>query len=170
MPKKNQKVTGGGKKRFLVILLIMFVAIGACAVAAYLWYEMENIKSQMAETGKPAGKVADVNQAPTAPLYVPLETFTVSLKPTADEDDRVLYIGLTLRVKDEQSKSLIEQFLPEMRSRLLILFSQQSGDNLSTDEGKNHLIEKIKSAVSEPLSDNQRAMITDVLFNDFILR
>ncbi|EPZ8122860.1 flagellar basal body-associated protein FliL [Yersinia enterocolitica] len=168
MTKKNQRATGGGKKSSLAFLFMMLIAIGASALAGYTLYEIKNIKENMLADGeKPIAKSAP---EPVVPLYIPMETFTVSLKPTPTDADRVLHIGLTLRVNDEGSRLLVDKFLPEIRSRLFILLAHQTAEDLSTDEGKKQLIEKIKSVVSKPVAPNQGVMITDVLFNAFILR
>ncbi|WP_227734662.1 flagellar basal body-associated protein FliL [Yersinia proxima] len=166
MSKKNPKATGGGKKFSLAFLFITLIAIGASALAGYALYEMKNIK----ETVSVEGNSAATKSAHIAPLYIPMETFTISLMPTPTDADRVLHIGITLRVSDENSGLLVDQFLPEVRSRLFILLAHQTAENLSTDEGKKQLIEKIKSVVSKPLAPNQSVEITDVLFNAFILR
>ena len=166
MSKKNQKSSGGGKKSSLAMIFIMLIAVGACALAGYTLYEMKSMKSSTAgETTRVAKE-----KAPVMPVYVPMDTFTVSLLPTTKDADRVLYIGLTLRVKDDNSKLVVEQYLPEVRSRLFILLANQTAEDISTDEGKSQLIEKIKKSVSNPLAPNRSAVVTDVLFNAFILR
>lgn len=166
MSKKNQKSSGGGKKSSLAMIFIMLIAVGVCALAGYTFYELKSMKSITAgETTRVAKE-----QAPVMPVYVPMDTFTVSLLPTTKDADRVLYIGLTLRVKDDNSKLVVEQYLPEVRSRLFILLANQTAEDISTDEGKSQLIEKIKKSVSNPLAPNRSAVVTDVLFNAFILR
>jgi len=148
------------------MILMMLIAVGACALAGYTFYEMKSMKS----AGVGETKVAQKEAVPVMPVYVPMDTFTVSLQPTSKDSDRVLYIGLTLRVQDNNSKVIVEQYLPEVRSRLFILLANQTAENISTDEGKSQLIEKIKNSVSNPLAPNRSAVVTDVLFNAFILR
>lgn len=166
MTKKNQKASGGGKKFSLMVLLLILISILACGLAGYTFYEMKNIQDNASDNGEKTAPAPE----PITPLYVPLDTFTVSLKPTPTDGDRVLYIGLTLRVRDDNSKLLADKFLPEIRSRLFILLAHQSADKLSTEEGKSQLIEQIKSVVSKPLAPDQKVVATDVLFNAFILR
>ncbi|POT54775.1 flagellar basal body-associated protein FliL [Citrobacter amalonaticus] len=165
MPKKNQN-SAGGKKKNLTILLLLLIMTGTCVIAGYTLYEMKSIK-QLAVDGAPEQTVSIES---VVPVYIPLETFTVSLKPTQRENDRILYIGLTLRVRDDKSQELIEKYLPEVRSRLLVLFSKQTADELSTDDGKYQLVDNIKTVMNKPLAADQSAVVTDVLFNAFILR
>lgn len=166
--KKKSTTTGKSKLRTLFILVILLLAIAACGIAAWTLYEMKNMQARLlSENDLP--EVTEVVE-PIAPVYVPLDTFTVSLKPGSEEYDRVLYIGLTLRVGNEEDKSRIEKYLPEVRSRLLMLFSGRSAEELSVNEGKSQLIQDIKQILSTPLDEKSGVTVTDVLFNAFILR
>ena len=167
MSKKNQMKQGKNKKNSLLIIFILIAGLAATGMAGYFWYKMEQVKSQLSEESSSEGKKP---VEPVAPIYIPLDPFTASLMPTEEGGDRVLYIGLTLRVSDVHSKELIEKFLPDIRSRLLVLFSQQSAAALSSHEGKQALIKKIKEEVNHPLYENQSATVNDVLLNAFILR
>ncbi len=146
----------------------MLIAIVACALAGYAVYELRSVKIQAAG-GESAHHEAPPPE-PVIPVYVPLDAFTVSLKPVATDTDRVLYIGLTLRVKDEASRGFITEFLPEVRSRLLMLFSERTAEELSMQQGKTQLLADIKQISNKPFADGKNAVVTDVLLNDFILR
>ncbi|ROP58334.1 flagellar FliL protein [Enterobacter sp. BIGb0383] len=148
-------------------MILAILALGV--LAGYAFYQIKNMKSEIqSEIGQSTPVKKSIALPP--PIYVPLDTFTVSLKSGATDSDRVLYIGLTLRLKDEGSKMLLQQFMPEIRSRLLMLFSQQTVDVLETDNGKVELMSKIKDVVNLPLADQHSVMVSDVLFNAFILR
>lgn len=102
-----------------------------------------------------------------SPVFYALDTFTVNL----GDADRVLYIGVTLRLKDEATRSRLSEYLPEVRSRLLLLFSRQDAAVLATEEGKKNLIAEIKTTLSTPLVAGQpKQDVTDVLYTAFILR
>ncbi len=57
--------------------------------------------------------------------------------------DRVLYIGITLRLHDENTRKRLHDYLPEVRSRLLLL-SRQHANKIATDAGKQQLMTEIK--------------------------
>ena len=100
-------------------------------------------------------------------MFYALDTFTVNL----GDADRVLYIGITLRLKDEATRQRLSDYLPEIRSRLLLLFSRQSADQLATDVGKQKLVDAIKETLAQPLVAGQpKQVVTDVLYTAFILR
>lgn len=168
MSRKKTKLAGGESKKSLLPVIIMLISIVACILAGYTLYELRSAK-HLAEGSEQADHEVEPPD-PITPVYVPLDHFTVSLKPTATDSDRVLYIGLTLRVKNETSRALIQEFLPEIRSRLLMLFSEHTAEELLTQQGKDQLLVDIKLNSNKPLADGKSAVITDVLLNDFILR
>lgn len=78
---------------------------------------------------------------------------------------------MTLRLKDEATRARLNEYLPEVRSRLLLLFSRQNAAELSTEAGKQKLIAAIKETLAAPLVAGQpRQVVTDVLYTAFILR
>ena len=52
-----------------------------------------------------------------------LEPFTVNLIDD-DKHDRVLYVDITLRLTSEETRKRLHNFMPEVRSRLLLLLSR----------------------------------------------
>ena len=65
----------------------------------------------------------------------------------------------------------MNDYLPEVRSRMLLLLSRQDATKLATDEGKKQLAADIKATLSAPLIAGQpKQDITDVLYTAFILR
>lgn len=88
---------------------------------------------------------------------MPLDTFTVNLVTPDNNPDRVLYIGLTLRLPDESTRRQLNDFLPEVRSRLLMLLSRQEASQLANEQGKQRLVAQIKDVLSPPLVKDNRS-------------
>lgn len=168
MSNKNKKVASGGGSRSLLMTFMFLTAVAACGFSGYLFWEMKYAKTAnlVAESENNAAPV----QPQIEPLYVSMNTFTVSLKPTEKESERVLYLGLSIRVADPQSQAVLEKYLPEYRSRLFMLLTHQTYDELATDEGKRRLITTIQVELDKPLAFKQAIRVTDVLINEFILR
>lgn len=166
MSNENTKATSGGKSRSLLGILLVLITIAACGFAGYMFWEMKMAKPATEKVAEEKA-AAPVN---IEPLYQSMSTFTVSLKPTEKESDRVLFLGLSVRVADKESLLMLEKFLPEYRSRLFMLLTQQTYEALSTDEGKRQLINNIKNELNQPLEQNQKISSTDILINEFILR
>lgn len=153
------------KKRPILVILLVLIALGACGAAGYSWWLMQQHKN-----GNP-DEVAKKEQPPVVPVFMPLDTFTVNLVNPDNNPDRVLYIGLTLRLPDENTRRQLNEFLPEVRSRLLMLLSRQEAEQLASEQGKQQLVAQIKDVLSPPLVKGQpKQVISDVLFTAFILR
>ena len=149
------------RKRKIWIPLLVLITLAACATAGYSYWRMQQHPSTdaKAETEAPP--------PPPAPVFFALDTFTVNL----GDADRVLYIGITLRLKDDATRARLSEYLPEVRSRLLLLFSRQDATKLATDDGKQQLATAIKEAIATPLVAGQpKQEVTDVLYTAFILR
>jgi len=168
MSNKNKKAASGGGSRSLLTILMFLIALIACGFAGYMFWELKF--AQPAVAAKEESQEAKPAPVNVEPLYFSLSSFTVSLKPTANESDRVLYLGISVRLTDRDSLSILEKYLPEYRSRLFMLLTHQTYEVLSTDEGKSQLIASIKNELSKPLNHNQAVQPTDVLINEFILR
>ncbi|CAB3651930.1 MULTISPECIES: flagellar basal body-associated protein FliL [Achromobacter] len=112
----------------------------------------------------PAGPIAV-----PAPIFVPIEAFTVTLQNA--DTERIMHVGLTLRVSDEQTRTRLEKYMPEVRSRILMVLSSQSPTGVQTQQGKTDMANAIKQAVNRPFSplpDGQ--YVTDVLFTAFVVQ
>ena len=104
-----------------------------------------------------------------APIFVPIEAFTVTLQNA--DTERIMHVGLTLRVSDEQTRVRLEKYMPEVRSRILMVLSSQSPTSVQTQQGKTDMANAIKQAVNRPFSpipDGQ--YVTDVLFTAFVVQ
>jgi len=149
------------RKRKIWIPLLVLITLAACATAGYSYWRMQQHPSTEAKAE------AEAPPPPPAPVFFALDTFTVNL----GDADRVLYIGITLRLKDDATRARLSEYLPEVRSRLLLLFSRQDATKLATDDGKQQLATAIKEAITTPLvAGEPKQEVTDVLFTAFILR
>ncbi|WP_299999441.1 flagellar basal body-associated protein FliL [uncultured Cedecea sp.] len=147
-----------GRRRTVWMPLLVLITLAACASAGYSYWRLQQQVSGEQEQAPPP---------PAAPIFYALDTFTVNL----GDADRVLYIGVTLRLEEEETRQRLSEFLPEVRSRLLLLFSRQDANVLATEDGKLKLIEAIKSTLATPLvSGKKPQVVSDVLYTAFILR
>ncbi|GGC96289.1 flagellar basal body-associated protein FliL [Vreelandella lutescens] len=144
-----------------MIILVLLSSAGAAA-AIYLVLDQRD--------GSTGGDVQQQTVAHTPPVFTRIEPFTVNL---ADDryGSRLLYTGITLRVGNEQSKTIIEEHMPQVRSRLLILLSGKQANELTSTEGKEALAQAIINRLSVPLTENQPPLdLREVLFTEFIVQ
>ncbi len=117
----SQNSLPAAPKRPLLVILLVLISVVACGAAGYSWWLLQQHKNG-------AEPAAAKQQPPAAPVFMPLDTFTVNLVTPDNNPDRVLYIGLTLRLPDESTRRQLNDFLPEVRSRLLMLLSRQEAE------------------------------------------
>ncbi|MWN31956.1 MULTISPECIES: flagellar basal body-associated FliL family protein [unclassified Gilliamella] len=143
----------------LFLILITLLAVGA---AAYLWFQ-KGSHSTIKEPEEPEV---------TSPVFLTLKPFTLSLPASEERIDinKTLYVGIVLRVANEDQKTVLLDYLPEVRSDVLLLTSKQYVNNLKQEKGKIDLQEQIKTALSRQYDAKHFVKIDEVLFTDFIIR
>lgn len=155
----------GGKSRtsaaFWLGILIFLLLLCAASYGGWQFYLQKHSVEEMQNRER---RIA-------TPVFMPLDTFTVNLLNQDNNLDRVLYIGITLRLPDEETRRHMNDYLPEIRSRLLMLFSRQHAEALADAQGKQQLIQDIKATLAPPLvAGRPNQVVSDVLFTAFILR
>jgi flagellar FliL protein len=144
------------------VIVLLSVALVAVVAAAGGGYYLMNQR----EAAAPAAPAAAV---PEKPIFVTLEPLTVNVR--SDGRPRFLHVGMALKVRDEQTKARITEFMPEVRSRLLLLLSNRPPESLVTTEDKARLAEEIRFELSRPLGAGIPPQeIASVSFNTFMVQ
>ncbi|ANN78276.1 flagellar basal body-associated FliL family protein [Bordetella flabilis] len=176
----------GGSSRFLrpIIGLLVLLIVAAASVATTWMITTRSqrtaansaVQINVGQPQPPAGATPTtfvappaVPQAVPAPIFIPITPFTVTLQ-SADRE-RIVHLALTLRVADEQSRQRLEKYMPEVRSRILMLLSAQTPESVQTPQGKVDLAAAIMKTANKPFSplpDGQ--YVTDVLFTEFVVQ
>jgi flagellar FliL protein len=154
--------SGGSKKLLWVMIILVLLSSAGAAAAIYLVLDQRN----SSDSGEAQQQTVEL----TPPVFTRIEPLTVNL---ADDryGSRLLYTGITLRVGNEQSKTIIEEHMPQVRSRLLILLSGKQANELTSTEGKEELAQAIISRLNVPFTENQPPLdLREVLFTEFIVQ
>ena len=142
-------------KNFLIIGLLVLALAGAGGGG---YFFMKN-KSPPA----PAEVKAE------APIFFPLEPFTVNLQPGGRS--RFLHVAVTLKMTDAASQTQMTQYLPEVRSRVLSTLSNREAESLATSEDKTRLSGEIMQSLSQSFGSNTpQQKISSVMFTTFVLQ
>lgn len=152
------------KGRFLVTLLLalIIVMLAAAGGAAGWWWFFGHSTTAHAVEEKPA--VVEVKP----PVYSELKPFTVNIN---DAEGRMLYVGLSLQLQDQEESKTLNVHLPEIRNRILMLLSSQKIEALSTPQDKERLANDIKACITAPLESATAPLgVRQVLFTDFIVQ
>lgn len=129
-------------KSKLVLIGAIVVVLVVAAAAAFLFL---NARHQEGDEDQEGASVA----AAVVPTFLPLDNMVVNLADPGG--DRFVQLGITLELQDDKTASLVKQYLPSIRSGILMLVSQRSSEELLLREGKEKLAAEIREEVSRPL-------------------
>ncbi len=153
--------TGSRRSSKLLIGLLIAAGLVVAGGAAYVLVPRFMGSPATAETAKAP--------VPEKPIFLMLDPLTVNLQ--SEGRGRFLQIGMALRVRDEQTKAQLVEFMPEVRSRLLLLLSNRAPDSIVSPEDKAKLAEEIRKALSTPLTAGSPELgISSVSFNTFVVQ
>ena len=143
------------KKKLFIVIGVALLLLGGGGAAA--WFLTQ---------GSHDPKEAH-NEPPKAPIFLPLETFTVNLQG----GEQYLQTDITLQVADEADVEAIKLQMPRVRSRLLTLLSSQNAESLASPESKKKLVQDILALMKQPFDPNGKPQqVTDVLFTTFVIQ
>lgn len=147
------------RRRKILIILSVLLTLGAATAAAGYYY---------GGYFKPA-PATPVVQPPADPIYVALEPLTVNLQP--NDRNKFLHIGVTLKVADAKAQVQVVQYLPEVRSRVLLVLSNRQSELLVSASDKAKLAAEILAVLNQPFAPNlPPAKISSVMFPVFMLQ
>ena len=134
------------------LLLIAGVAVLILALAgAGAWFYIS--KQRAAMDADEEETVAKVEQK-GPPTYLALDNMVVNLADPGGE--KVAQVGITLELADSKATERVKQFLPTIRSGVLLLVSQRTSEELLQREGKEKLAADILLEASRPFGGGEK--------------
>ena len=167
-------------KRFFQILLLVLVIVAA-SVGATLYYTWPAGASLLSLLPKPEAAIAEVvaveeivseqpTPPPVKPIFVRLEPFTVTISE-GNNRTRVLHVAITLSVANNRSSSLLGEYMPMVRDRVLKILSEQHPHYIQTPEGREQLVASLNHSLSQSYDvQSVGPDITHVLFTAFVIQ
>lgn len=147
------------KKKLVIVLLAVVLLAGGGAGGA--WFFMGN--------KAPAGEQHAKPEPAKPPVFLVMEPFTVNLQ--SDGTDQFLQAAFTLQVGTAEQVDQLKLYMPQVRSRLLLLLSSKKAADINTAEGKKKLNQEIIAAVKQPFSLGAKAQeISDVFITSFVIQ
>lgn len=146
------------------------LVVGALAVLIILSAANLYVLLSSDRAGAADNEVEQTHAPMVDPIFVKIGPLTVNLRSDR-YGERLLYTTLSLRVENDSTEEIIKKFMPEVQSRLLVLLSAYTAEQLTTPEGKQEVSRAILEALQVPLVEAQpRLAISAVLFTDFIVQ
>ena len=103
------------------------------------------------------------------PIYVTVEPLTVNLQ--GEGRPKFLHMGMALKVRNAQASAQLLEYMPELRSRVLLLLSNRTPDSLMSTDDRIRLAEEIRTELNRPLGENLPAQgVVSISFNTFVVQ
>lgn len=148
------------KMLFIIIGAVLVLALGGGA--AYYFLVMK-----ASDKGEETVKA----KVPEIQVFVPLEIFTVNLRPEASEPQQYLQTAINLQVPSEEAAADLKAHMPELRNRILFILTNKKAVEITSVEGKNALITEITEELQKPFSGSEKEQkLTGVYFTSFIIQ
>jgi flagellar FliL protein len=101
------------------------------------------------------------------PVYMPIDTLTVNLK----DSRQYLQLTITLQLKNGEDSALVKLYMPQVRTRALIILASKKPEDVISSEGKLALLEELKTITEKPFTEKLEPIeILDVSFTSFIIQ
>ena len=142
---KPAKKKGLSKKLLIIVAVVVLLLVLAGAGAAYVVSQ----RHALDENGDEIETVAETKEPAVVPTFLPVDTMVVNLADPGGE--RFAQVGITLELADAKTAERIKQFMPSIRSSVLLLISQRTSDELLSRDGKDKLAHDILREVSRPI-------------------
>jgi flagellar FliL protein len=146
------------KKLIIIIAAVLLLAIIGGGAGWYFTHQKH-----------PDKKEEKKHEPPKAPVFLPLETFTVNLLP--DPDEKFLQVDTTLQLASPEAAELMKVQMPAIRNRILMLLTSKKPSDISSPEGKAQLSEEMLAELKKPFVKGEKPQeVTGVLFTSFVVQ
>jgi flagellar FliL protein len=158
----EEKSEEGQKKSKLPLIIIGAVVVLALAGGGAWFF----LKGGDADADKEQAK-AKASALEAIPVYMPIDTLTVNLK----DSRQYLQLTITLQLKNGEDSALVKLYMPQVRTRALIILASKKPEEVISSEGKLALLEELKTITEKPFTEKLEPIeILDVAFTSFIIQ
>jgi len=183
-PPEDAKPAGKGKKKLLLIVAAAALVLLLAAGGGAAWWMLKS-NDHAAEDAEQADAGAEEHEEVKAkkkkddkkhaPVFLPLEMFTVNLADR--ESERYAQVGVTLELSDAKAGDTLKAYMPAIRNDILMLLAHKKASELQERSGKVELAREIRRAAMKPLDDSEGggepdddAPVRAVHFSSFIIQ
>jgi len=159
---EEEKSEEGQKKSKLPLIIIAAVVVLALAGGGAWFFLKGDSSGEVDEKAK-----AKASAIEAIPVYMAIDTLTVNLK----DSRQYLQLTISLQLKNTEDSGLIKLYMPQVRTRALIILSNKKPEDVISAEGKLALLEELKTITEKPFTEKLDPIeILDVSFTSFIIQ
>ena len=158
-----------GKKKLILIVLLVLL-LGGGGGGAWWFLNKKNHKPDAeAEADAEAEEPKGAHGAKKTEFLSIEPWFTVNLQ--GEDAERYLQTGLVFEFTAPKTGERMKELMPIIRSRLLLLLSGKTAEDLNTPDGKTLLADEILDNVRDALADKAAAKgLVAVHFSVFVIQ
>lgn len=154
-------------KKIILIVITVLVLAGA-GVAAYVLLGSDSPDSAAGTDGAENGQAQEVEQE-QEPIYMPLDpAFVVNFEHNGGI--RYLQLSLQIMAYDQPVLDKVAANIPAVRNNLIMLFSGQDYDYLTTLEGKESLRQEVLNSINKVVRFKGKSGVKEVFFTGFVMQ
>ena len=158
---------GGKKSKKKLILIIAIVAALLLVGGGAAFYFLSHKAADEEEHAEEAPKKKKKAEPTAPPVFVAMDPFTINLQPTG----QFLQVAFSLQFADQHASEALKAYMPQIRSRLLLLLSSKTVEELSTLDGKEKLVEQIKEQIKAPVATGVEPLeVSNVFITSFVIQ
>ncbi|QBJ76770.1 flagellar basal body-associated FliL family protein [Aquitalea sp. USM4] len=162
---KGEKKAGGGNKLMLVVVILLVLVLAGMGGLAYVMFTNMNKPHDAAQTEQTKEKPKKKHEGP--PIFEKIDTFVVNL---SGGDGSLLQVDMQAELGDEEAKKKFTDYMPKIRSALILLLSSKTAAELSSPDGKVKLKAQVKQIINESMDSGEEELVQSVLFTSFIIQ
>jgi flagellar FliL protein len=158
----DEKPRGGSNKLLMIVLALLVVLVGGLGGVAYLVLTGHNpLSSQQGAVAQPQSKP----EAP--PVFSKLDTFVVNL---SGPGGTLLQVDMQAELADAATQQKLTDYMPKVRSAVILLLSAKTPEELATPNGKLKLKNQIKQVINGAMDSGDEEPVKNVVFTSFIIQ
>lgn len=158
----NEKASGGGRLKLIIIIVTAVVLAIALSVAGTLFFLGDAGEGAAGDSGDSG------NGGHVAASYFQLqEPLVVSIR---GEGQRYAQVSIAIVMRENDVSGELEKHRPTLRSRLQSVMQRQDYGQLHGTEEKEELAETLLEAVNKVLKDEGAPPAERVLFTNFVMQ
>jgi flagellar FliL protein len=148
----------------VIIVLLLLLLVGGGVGGAFLFM---NARTPAAGAAPVAAAPAKSDQTP--PAYSKLDTFVVNL---SGPSGTLLQVDMEAELQgtNKNAAQTLTDYMPKIRSAVILLMSAKTPEELSTEAGKLKLKSQIKLVINGAVGSDPDDPVKSVLFTSFIIQ
>jgi flagellar protein FliL len=158
----EEKPHGGGNKLLILVILLLVVLIGGLGGVGYMVFSGHSPFG-----GSAAATQHDTKKSDAPPVFSKLDTFVVNL---SGPSGALLQVDMQAELSDADAQKRLTDYMPKVRSAVILLLSAKSPEELATSEGKLKLKTQVKQVINGAMDSGGDEPVKNVLFTSFIIQ